>query len=51
MSSHLDLAAVTAGYPIDPGEPDEIARMLLFMVTDATFSTGWEFVADGGTLA
>lgn len=52
MSSHLDLEAVTAGYPMArPGEPEEIARMLLFMVTDATFSTGCEFVADGGTLA
>lgn len=52
MSSHLDLGAVTAGYPLKrAGEPEEIARMLVFMVADATFSTGCEFVADGGMLA
>lgn len=51
MSSRIDIAAATAGYPIPrPGEPDEIARMLLFMVVDATFSTGCEFIADGGSL-
>ncbi len=51
MSSHLDLTAQTAGYPIPrAGEPDELARMLLFMVADATFSTGSEFIADGGSV-
>lgn len=51
MSSHLDLPAQTAGYPIPrPGEPDELARMLLFMVAEATFSTGSEFIADGGSV-
>jgi 3alpha(or 20beta)-hydroxysteroid dehydrogenase len=51
MSSHLDLTAQTASYPISrPGEPEEVARMLLFMVADATFSTGSEFVADGGSV-
>jgi 3alpha(or 20beta)-hydroxysteroid dehydrogenase len=51
MSSLVDLPAATAGYPIPrPGEPEEIAQMLLFMVTGATFSTGCEFVADGGSL-
>jgi len=50
MSSAVDLPAATAHYPIPrPGEPEEIARMLLFMVADATFSTGSEFVADGGS--
>ncbi|GAA3811053.1 SDR family oxidoreductase [Streptomyces phyllanthi] len=33
------------------GEPEEVARMVLFIVTDATFSTGSEFVLDGGVLA
>jgi 3alpha(or 20beta)-hydroxysteroid dehydrogenase len=33
-----------------PGESDELARMLLFMVADATFSTGSEFIADGGSV-
>jgi 3alpha(or 20beta)-hydroxysteroid dehydrogenase len=52
MSAHLDLAAQTAGYPIQrPGEPEELARMLLFMVADATYSTGCEFIADGGTVS
>lgn len=51
MSAHLDLAAQTAHYPMRrPGEPEELARMLLFMVADATYSTGCEFVADGGSL-
>jgi 3alpha(or 20beta)-hydroxysteroid dehydrogenase len=50
MSSKLDLAACTAHYPIPrAGEPAELARMLLFMVAEATFSTGCEFIADGGS--
>lgn len=52
MSAHLDLAEQTAGYPISrAGEPEELAKMLLFMVADATFSSGCEFIADGGTVA
>lgn len=51
MSGDVDLGAATAGYPIPrAGEPEEIARMLLFMVADATYSTGSEFIADGGWL-
>lgn len=51
MSRHLDLNALTADYPIPRvGEVDEVARMVLFMVTDATFSTGSEFVIDGGSV-
>jgi 3alpha(or 20beta)-hydroxysteroid dehydrogenase len=30
------------------GEPDEVARMVRFVVTEATYSTGSEFVVDGG---
>lgn len=49
MASRIDIAAATANYPIPrPGEPEELARMMLFMVTEATFSTGCEFIADGG---
>ncbi|WP_330348869.1 SDR family NAD(P)-dependent oxidoreductase [Streptomyces sp. NBC_00582] len=33
------------------GTPEEVARMVLFIVTEATFSTGSEFVLDGGVLA
>ncbi|MEU3932482.1 SDR family oxidoreductase [Streptomyces sp. NPDC029044] len=44
--------AYTAGQPIPRfGEPDEVARMVLFIVMDATFSTGSEFIVDGGILA
>ena len=51
MSEHLDLPAQTAHYPIArAGEAEEVARMLLFMVADATYSTGCEFIADGGTV-
>jgi 3alpha(or 20beta)-hydroxysteroid dehydrogenase len=38
-----------AGQPIERfGEPEEVARMVLFVAADATFSTGSEFVLDGG---
>ncbi|MFF8870268.1 SDR family oxidoreductase [Streptomyces massasporeus] len=44
--------AYTAGQPIPRfGEPEEVARLVLFIVTDATFSTGCEFIVDGGILA
>jgi 3alpha(or 20beta)-hydroxysteroid dehydrogenase len=33
------------------GEPEEVARMVLFVAADATFSTGSEFVLDGGSTA
>jgi 3alpha(or 20beta)-hydroxysteroid dehydrogenase len=41
-----------AGQPIERfGEPDEVARMVLFIAAEATFSTGSEFVIDGGATA
>lgn len=41
-----------AGQPIERfGEPEEVARMVVFVAADATFSTGSEFVADGGATA
>ncbi|MDX3642249.1 glucose 1-dehydrogenase [Streptomyces sp. MB09-02B] len=44
--------AYTAGQPLPRfGEPEEVARMVLFVIADATFSTGSEFVLDGGILA
>lgn len=32
------------------GEPDEVARMARFLFTEATYSTGSEFVVDGGAV-
>lgn len=32
------------------GDPDEVARMVKFMFTEASFSTGSEFVVDGGAV-
>lgn len=32
------------------GEPDEVARMVRFMITEASYSTGSEFVIDGGAV-
>jgi 3alpha(or 20beta)-hydroxysteroid dehydrogenase len=41
-----------AGQPIERyGEPEEVARMVVFVATEATFSTGSEFVVDGGATA
>ncbi|MEU7766607.1 SDR family oxidoreductase [Nocardia sp. NPDC049190] len=33
------------------GEPEEVAAMVRFLVTEATYSTGSEFVLDGGATA
>jgi 3alpha(or 20beta)-hydroxysteroid dehydrogenase len=52
MSARVDVDAFAAGLPIPrPGEPEELAKMMLFIVADATYSTGCEFVADGGHTA
>ena len=32
------------------GEPSEVTAMLLFILRDATYSTGHEFVVDGGAV-
>jgi 3alpha(or 20beta)-hydroxysteroid dehydrogenase len=43
--------AIAAGQPIPRfGEPEEVARMVRFIVVDATYSTGSEFVVDGGAV-
>lgn len=48
MVAGLDESTV-ADQPIPRfGEPDEVARMVEFVVTGATYSTGSEFVVDGG---
>jgi 3alpha(or 20beta)-hydroxysteroid dehydrogenase len=42
---------LTATQPIARyGEPEEVTKMVLFLAADATFSTGSEFVVDGGAL-
>ncbi len=50
MTDGLDLESV-AGQPIPRvGEPEEVTAMLLFILQEATYSTGHEFVIDGGTI-
>ena len=48
---------LTAGYPAGMwdcqpiprfGEPEEVAKMVVFLAADATYSTGGEFLVDGG---
>lgn len=51
MTAGLDESAA-ATQPLPRfGEPEEVAAMVRFLVTDATFSTGSEFVLDGGATA
>jgi 3alpha(or 20beta)-hydroxysteroid dehydrogenase len=48
MTAGVDDSAA-AGQPIARfGEPDEVARMVRFVIAEATYSTGSEFVVDGG---
>jgi 3alpha(or 20beta)-hydroxysteroid dehydrogenase len=50
MTDGLDLSMV-AGQPIARiGEPEEVTAMLLFILQEATYSTGHEFIIDGGTI-
>jgi 3alpha(or 20beta)-hydroxysteroid dehydrogenase len=49
MAEGVDFEAIGATLPMQRvGTVDELSRMLLFMVVEATYSTGVEFVADGG---
>ncbi|WP_228001808.1 SDR family oxidoreductase [Nocardia australiensis] len=51
MTAGFD-TSMTAGQPLPRfGEPAEVAAMVGFIVTEATFSTGSEFVIDGGATA
>ncbi|MEU6562882.1 SDR family oxidoreductase [Nocardia nova] len=51
MTAEMD-ESVTAAQPLARfGEPEEVAAMVRFIVAEATFSTGSEFVVDGGATA
>jgi 3alpha(or 20beta)-hydroxysteroid dehydrogenase len=52
MGEGVDMDAIAKGQPIPRvGEPMELAKLVLFLVADATYCTGSEFVADGGHTA
>lgn len=51
MIDGLDADQLAATQPIDRvGEPAEVTDMLMFVVRDATYSTGHEFIVDGGAV-
>lgn len=51
MIAGIDTDATTAGQPIARvGEPEEVTELLLYLLADATYSTGHEFVIDGGAV-
>ena len=50
MTAQMPDAAVSAQPMPRFGDADEVARMVKFMMTEATFSTGSEFVVDGGAV-
>ena len=50
MTAGMEGTAAFATQPIPRiGEPEEIAKLVLYLVADATYSTGTEFTADGGS--
>lgn len=51
MIAGLDADAIAASQPIARvGEPEEVTTLLLYLLADATYSTGHEFVVDGGAV-
>lgn len=49
MTAGIELSGMFASQPIPRiGEPEEVAKLVLYLVADATYSTGTEFVIDGG---
>ncbi len=50
MTAAMDDTTVQAQPLPRFGEPDEVARMVRFMLSEASFSTGSEFVTDGGAV-
>jgi 3alpha(or 20beta)-hydroxysteroid dehydrogenase len=46
-----DLEDLAAGQPIPRmGQPEEVTRLVLFLADEATYSTGSEWIVDGGAL-
>jgi 3alpha(or 20beta)-hydroxysteroid dehydrogenase len=51
MIAGLDASSLAAAQPIARvGEPAEVTDLLLYLLADATYSTGHEFVVDGGAI-
>lgn len=51
MIAGIDTDALTAGQPIARvGEPSEATAALLYLLADATYTTGHELVVDGGAV-
>ena len=49
MPAGLEGSEMYATKPIPRiGEPEEVAKLILYLVADATYSTGIDFIADGG---
>ncbi|MEV6325293.1 SDR family oxidoreductase [Nocardia sp. NPDC051787] len=51
MTEQMDESVAVAQPLARFGEPEEVAAMVRFLVTEATYSTGSEFVLDGGATA
>lgn len=52
MTEGLDAESIAGTQAIPRlGKPEEVARLVRFILTEATFSTGSEFIIDGGTTA
>jgi 3alpha(or 20beta)-hydroxysteroid dehydrogenase len=50
MTAGLELGSMFASQPIPRiGEPEEVAKLMMYLVADATYSTGVEFIIDGGS--
>jgi 3alpha(or 20beta)-hydroxysteroid dehydrogenase len=50
MTDGLSMEMLAAQPIARIGEPEEVTAMLLFILQEATYSTGHEFVVDGGTI-